>query len=81
MGARVTEPGDASYHVGMSQIRITREALEEVQRALAVYEELLASLEQTRVIKESTRQTYMVHSDNFVRWMRGEFDPGARNKA
>ncbi len=64
----------------MSQIRIKREALDEVERALEQYRELLAELEQTGVLKENTRKTYLLHSENFVRWLKDEFDPGERNK-
>jgi hypothetical protein len=65
----------------MATIRVSRQSLSEVERALSQYEELLAALEQGRILKESTRKTYLVHSQNFVRWLSGEFDPGARNKS
>jgi hypothetical protein len=65
----------------MSQIRISRPALDEVDRALKDYEELLAKRIADRVIQENTRKTYLLHSQNFVRWLHDEFDPGARNKS
>ncbi len=64
----------------MSQIRIKREALDEVERALEQYRELLAELEQTNTLKPSAAKTYILHSENFVRWLKDEFEPGARNK-
>jgi len=64
----------------MSQIRIKREALDEVERALEQYRELLAELEQAGTLKPSAAKTYILHSENFVRWLKDEFEPGARNK-
>jgi hypothetical protein len=64
----------------MSQIRIKREALNEVERALEEYRELLAELEADGTMKPSATKTYILHSENLVRWLRDEFDPGARNK-
>jgi len=64
----------------MNRIGIKREALDQVELALAQYQELLAKLEETGVLKENTRIIYHLHSENFVRRLKGEFDPGARNK-
>jgi transcription initiation factor TFIIIB Brf1 subunit/transcription initiation factor TFIIB len=64
----------------MSQIRISRPALDEVEQALRQYESLLAKLRAERVIRENTQETYLRYAEMFVRWLRAEFDPGARNK-
>lgn len=68
------------YDACMSQIRIKREALVEVERALEQYREVLAELEQAGTLKPSAAKTYILHSENFVRWLKDEFQPGARNK-
>jgi hypothetical protein len=64
----------------MSQIRISRPALDEVAHALKDYEALLAKLKAEAVIKENTQDTYFRYADMFVRWLHDEFDPGARKK-
>jgi hypothetical protein len=64
----------------MSQIRIKREALDEVERALEQYRELLATLEAEGTLKPSAARTYILHADHFVRWLKDDFEPGARNK-
>jgi hypothetical protein len=64
----------------MSTIRINRPSLDEVERALEQYRELLSQLEESGTLKENTRKTYLLHSENFVRWLKGEFDPGERNR-
>lgn len=69
------------YDAGMATIRMSRQAVDEVEQALERYRELLAELEQSGVLKENTRKTYLLHSENFVRWLRGEFDPGERNRS
>ena len=65
----------------MSQIRITRPALDEVERALKEYEAQLAQLRAERVIRENTQDTYYRYAEMFVRWLRDEFDPGGLNKS
>ena len=64
----------------MSTIRINRAALDEVEKALEHYRELLATLDADGTLKPSATKTYILHSENFVRWLKGEFEPGARNK-
>ena len=64
----------------MSQIKIKRDPLDETERALEQYRELLAQLEAEGTIKPNTNETYCRYADMFVRWIKGEFEPGARNK-
>lgn len=65
----------------MATNRMSRRATDEVEQALEQYRELLAELEETGVLKENTRKTYLLHSENFVRWLKGGFDPGKRNRS
>ncbi len=64
----------------MSTPRISRQALNEVTEALDQYRELCAARVQDGSLAENTEKTYMLHAANFVRWMRGEFDPGSRGR-
>jgi hypothetical protein len=64
----------------MATIRINRDSLSEVEAALERYRELLARLEQGGAIKPNTSNTYLLHSENFVRWLRGEWERGDRNR-
>lgn len=54
--------------------KISLNALAEVRRALEQYER---AIEKTR-LKESTKQTYLVHAKDFVRWLADDFEPGSR---
>lgn len=31
-------------------------------------------------LKASTSRTYLLHSSNFIKWCKGNFEPGGRNK-
>ena len=54
--------------------RISTTALFEIQTALRAY---YAAVE-TSELSESSQATYMDMADNFVRWLKGDFDPGSR---
>ncbi len=48
----------------------------QVAEALEVYrEEVEAAL-----LKRSTKDTYLLHAENFVRWLHGNFEPGSRKR-
>lgn len=55
-------------------MRISLDALREVEDALRNYEREVQSSDMTN----STKSTYVMHSTNFVRWLKGEFVLGAR---
>ena len=50
--------------------------LNEVELALVQYREQVNATDMT----PSTKKTYLVHSENFVRWLKGEFVPGLRKQ-
>jgi hypothetical protein len=54
--------------------RITAPALSEIQAALKAYYTELQSSD----LSETSQGIYMVHAENFVRWLKGEFSPGSR---
>ena len=56
-------------------MRVSQKALEEIEEALRLYEREVQAKDMTT----STKKTYLLHSTNFVRWRKGEFEPGARN--
>lgn len=50
-----------------SMLRISREAYEEVTKAIRQYE----SEVNDAPLADKTKHTYLQHSNNFVRWLRG----------
>ncbi len=53
--------------------RISRPCLKQVRDALEMYEEEVEATE----LMPSTKQTYLQHAKNFVRWLEDDFEPGA----
>lgn len=52
-------------------MRISKDALQELEGALQQYENEVRSSDRTNAIT----RTYLLHSRNFVRWLRGRFVP------
>ena len=55
-------------------MRVSNEALQEIEAALREYEQEVESSN----MSPATQHTYLLHSENFVKWLKGEFVPGAR---
>jgi len=54
--------------------RITQSALKEIEDAFDEYERFV----HTTPMTEAAKKTYLLHSSNFVRWLKGDFIPGDR---
>jgi hypothetical protein len=54
--------------------RISTPALSEVQTALKAYYSAVEASE----LSQSSQATYMDMAENFVRWLKGDFNPGSR---
>ena len=53
--------------------KVSPAALKEVQDALEQYRKEVAAT----LMTPSTKDTYLLHSTNFVRWLDDDFEPGA----
>jgi hypothetical protein len=53
-------------------MQVTAQAVQEVEQALRRYEEEVGRSRLT----EATKQTYLLHAGNFVRWLKEDFVPG-----
>ena len=49
-----------------------KSALQQVKEALEKYRRVVESTG----LQPSTKQTYLLHAENFVRWLDDEFEPG-----
>ncbi len=49
-------------------------AIAELRSALDEYQRTVADAP----LAPTTKQTYVLHSENFVRWIEGDFEPGGR---
>ena len=53
--------------------RVSKPCLKQVREALATYTEEVEASE----LMPSTKRTYLRHAETFVRWLEGDFEPGA----
>ncbi|MDP2871860.1 MAG: hypothetical protein Q8P31_04905 [Bacillota bacterium] len=61
-------------------MRANRFVIEDLDRLLEDYEKVVEKELQEGHIKGNTAETYIIHARQFVRWCKGEFDPGSRNR-
>lgn len=54
--------------------RLTPSAMSEIETALKDYYTTVEASD----LSQSSQATYIDMANNFVRWLRGEFDPGSR---
>ena len=54
--------------------------MEQIEKLFQLYEQEVTGLENKGVILSNTTKTYLLHSGNFVRWCKGEFEPGSKKK-
>jgi hypothetical protein len=62
------------HHLPKRSTRVSPSALFEVEVALGEYYTALEATDLT----PSSQGTYMKQAENFVQWLKGEFDPGCR---
>ena len=60
----------------MATMRIGPICRKEVKEALEVYREEVEASD----LASDTKRTYLRHAETFVRWLHGDFEPGARNR-
>ena len=56
--------------------KISQPSLREVQEALEKYREVVDATRMT----PSTKRTYLLHAENFVRWLSDDFNPGVNSR-
>jgi hypothetical protein len=60
---------------GQKATKVSPAAMLEVMAALDAYWDALEASD----LSHASKGIYMSQADNFVRWMRGDFNPGSRN--
>ena len=58
----------------MSERKVSTQALREIEAALEEYKNEVNGTN----LAQSSKETYLDHADAFVRWLKGEFEPGSR---
>ena len=57
--------------------KVSPEVLEIVQKAVEQYCQVVQGSE----LSEESKKTYIEHPNNFVRWLKGDFEPGGSVRA
>lgn len=61
-------------------MKADKETLEKMDKLLNDYIGEVEAAEQEGLLSTSTARTYISHSAEFVKWCKGEFEPGSKNK-
>ncbi|MGC6174221.1 hypothetical protein [Lacrimispora sp. 38-1] len=61
-------------------MKVNDKLIKEIEDLYQQYESEVNQANSDGILKDNTVKTYLLHSGNFVRWCRGEFEPGGRNK-
>ncbi|MER2111156.1 MAG: hypothetical protein ABS960_00595 [Solibacillus isronensis] len=56
------------------------EFIDILEKKMGKYEELLNQKERNGILSPNASHTYLYHSNNFLRWCKGEFIPGEKNE-
>lgn len=54
--------------------------INELEKLFSQYEREVREAESKGYLAMNTAKTYLVHSENFIKWCKDEFEPGRRNK-
>ncbi|HAM79249.1 hypothetical protein [Ornithinibacillus bavariensis] len=61
-------------------MRVSQEFMKQLEEMYQLYEEEIKEKFKNGLLKESAAKTYLRHSGTFVRWWKGDFYPGAKNR-
>ena len=61
-------------------MKTDRNTLHEMERLYQLWEAEVTSAQEQGRLTEKTDRTYLLHSSNFLRWCKGEFEPGSRKR-
>ena len=61
-------------------MRASQEYIKQMEALYEAYEREVTGKYKVGLLTASTAKTYLVHSENFLKWCRNDFVPGERNK-
>lgn len=65
---------------GDESVKGDKEFVEELERLYRAYHIEVTEAMKKGFLKENTANTYMLHTGNFIKWCKNDFEPGGRNK-
>lgn len=57
-----------------------KEFIEELEKLFRAYNVEVTVAMKEGFLKDNTAKTYLLHTGNFIKWCKDEFEPGGRNK-
>lgn len=61
-------------------VKASQEFIKRLEELYQVYEKEVQEKTIDGMLAENSSRTYLLHSGNFVKWCRGDFNPGGRNQ-
>lgn len=61
-------------------MKCNKEIILQLEELYEAYEKEVLEAEQNGHLMANTRRTYLLHSHNFLKWCKGDFEPGGKNK-
>lgn len=61
-------------------MKVSKGLLKKLEELYSQYEKEVPKTEENEYLKVNTRKTYLLHSNNFMRWLKNDFEPGKRNE-
>ena len=61
-------------------MKVEPELEKKLESLFQQYEEEVNEAKEKSYLKETTANTYLTHSWNFIKWCKGNFEPGGKNK-
>ncbi|WP_210367742.1 hypothetical protein [Bacillus sp. REN3] len=61
-------------------MKANKDFINQLEDLYQLYEKEVKERSKEGLITKSTADTYLLHSGNFIKWCKGNFIPGGRNK-
>lgn len=61
-------------------MKANAEFIKELENLYEKYENEINEALKQGYLKQNTAKTYLLHSENFIKWCKDNFEPGGKNK-
>jgi hypothetical protein len=61
-------------------MKTDKDFIKQLEDIYQAYEKEVKESSKEGLLTKSTADTYLLHSGNFIKWCKGDFVPGGRNK-
>lgn len=61
-------------------MRVSKGLLKKLEEMYSQYEKDVPKEEESKYLKENPKKTYLLHNNNFMKWLKHDFESGERNE-